>query len=423
MKKCNYDYSSLSKQYLKYGDVMYLMSHINEHSLLCMHYQLTETKMYGIDEVSRKIYGLNLTNNIKRLYASMKSSVYKPLPVKRLHIPKPNGKLRPIGIPAYEDKLVQGVMASILNAIYENVFLNCSYGFRSHRNCHLALKDLNKTILNNDVNYIVEADIKSFFDNVNHNELLKFIKEIIKDKKFIQYIEKFLKAGVIEDAKHLRTKRGTPQGGLISPVLANIFLHYVLDKWFENYIRPKCNYCHLIRYADDFIVCFKSYKDACWFQNELKNRFKEYHLELESSKTKIIIFEKYSNLAQTFDFLGFTISTNNNKEQFNINYTISIKSLNKEKKSIKYKIKKYCRKHRLVYYKDFYKLIKYLNIILSGIYKYFNTYTSQPYLDDIYNYAILQLKNCLTKKQFRRIKQLIGTIPIVEPSTSKTIKL
>lgn len=415
-----YDYSSITKQFKGYGNVRYVMSHINLTSLESMHYQLDETKEYGIDKVSRKQYSLNLHSNITKLLSKMKQMTYKPYPVKRIYIPKSNKKLRPIGVPSYSDKLVQGVMANILNAIYEHIFLDCSFGFRPNRNCHQALKRLNEVVTNNDVNYIVEADIKSFFDNVNHQNLLNFMKPIIQDKRFMYYTHAFLKAGVIEDTDFSRTRKGTPQGGLISPILANIYLHYILDQWFEDFIRPKCNFCYLIRYADDFIVCFKEKNDSEWFLKQLTNRFKQYKLELEPSKTRAIDFYKSSS---TFDFLGFTISKiESNNKQDNIDYTISSKSFQNKKSSIKYKIKKYRNEHRLVYKDDFNRFIVYLNSVLSGIYKYYNTCTSTPYLDKLYNYTILQLKNHLTKKQIRGIKQQITTIPLVESSTYKTIK-
>lgn len=168
-----------------------------------------------------------------------------------------------MGIPAYEDRLVQGCMAYVLNEIYETKFLECSYGFRPNRNCHQAIREINQTIMTKKVNYILDADIKSFFDNVDHTWLMEFLKHDIEDKNFLRYISRFLKSGVIENLKYYESDKGTPQGGLISPVLANVYLHYVLDLWFEKGIKPKLKgEAYLVRYCDDFIIMFQYENEA-----------------------------------------------------------------------------------------------------------------------------------------------------------------
>ena len=177
----------------------------------------SSNKASGVDEVTKDKYGLNLEENIDDLLKRMKSFSYRPQPVRRTYIPKANGKLRPLGIPAFEDKLVQGCMAYVLNEIYETKFLNCSYGFRENRNCHMAIEEINNHIMRDKVNYILDCDIKGFFDNVDHYWMMEFLKHDIGDKNFLRYIVRFLKSGIIEDLKYYESDKGTPQGGLISP--------------------------------------------------------------------------------------------------------------------------------------------------------------------------------------------------------------
>lgn len=190
-----------------------LMHKVNKETLKLQHDKQLSNKASGIDGITKEQYEEYLDNNLENLIKRMKSFSYKPQAVRRTYIPKANRSLRPLGIPSYEDKLVQGEMADILNEIYENIFLDCSYGFRPNRNCHDVIKYINQTIMTKKVNYIVEADIKGFFDNVNHEWLIKFLKETIQDKNFLRYIKRFLIAGYMEDMKHYETDKGTPQGG------------------------------------------------------------------------------------------------------------------------------------------------------------------------------------------------------------------
>ena len=284
-----------------------IMHKVNKETLKEQHKKQQKNKASGIDKITKEEYDKNLSNNLDNLLKRMKSFSYKPQPVRRTFIPKANGKLRPLGIPSYEDKLVQGAMSEILNEIYENIFLDCSYGFRPKRNCHDVIKYIDNTIMTRKVNFIVEADIKGFFDNVSHEWLMKFLELVIQDKNFLRYIKRFLKSGYMEEMKRYESDMGTPQGGLISPVLANVYLHYALDLWIEKIVKPRCKgEVHYVRYADDFIVMFQYREEAERFLNALSKRLNKFNLELELTKTRIIPFGKYFGTKENFDFLGFT---------------------------------------------------------------------------------------------------------------------
>ena len=226
---------------------------INAHSLKACHWWSDGKKATGVDRVTKEEYEANLDDNLADLVARMKKQAYKPQPVRRVYIPKPGtSKQRPLGIPAYEDKLVQAVLAEILNAIYEADFLDCSYGFRPGRGCHNALATLAAIIEREPVNYIVDADIKGFFDHVDHDWLMKFLGVRIADQNLLRIIARFLKAGVLEAGIRYDTPVGTPQGGVVSPILGNIYLHYSLDLWFHLVVRKSCKgKAFMVRYADD----------------------------------------------------------------------------------------------------------------------------------------------------------------------------
>ncbi len=288
---------------------------LNVRFLKECYYSLGRDRASGIDGVSWTEYGKDLDGNLNNLVTRLKVKRYKPLPSKRVYIPKNEHEERPLGLPALEDKIVQKGISRILEAIYEADFLNCSYGFRPARNCHQAINAVDKTIMTKPISYVIEADIKGYFDNVSHKWMMEFLQVRIKDPSFLLLIRRFLKAGYFEAGQIVATEQGTPQGGNLSPILSNIFLHYVLDLWFEKKVKPQARgACHLVRYADDFI-CMVQYKgDAQRIEQALRERFAKFDLELHPEKTRIISFGRYerenanrqNRKTNTFDFLGFT---------------------------------------------------------------------------------------------------------------------
>lgn len=284
---------------------------INEKLLVTCHEELEKDKAVGIDGMTKASYEENLKDNIRNLVQRLKLHAYKPQPVKRTYIPKGKGEKRPLGIPAYEDKIVQMALKKIVEAIFEQDFLDMSYGFRPNRGCHKAIIQLDRMIMQK-TSYIVDADIKGFFNNVNHDWLIKFVSERISDPNIIRLIKKYLKAGILESGKIEMPQKGTPQGSILSPILANIYLHYVLDLWFEIIVKKRARgQAGIVRYADDFVCCFQYKSDAINFFADLKHRMNKFGLEIAEEESKIIEFGRFANTglkkkAETFDFLGFT---------------------------------------------------------------------------------------------------------------------
>ena len=288
---------------------------LDEEFLKECYNKLERNRAGGIDGVSWQEYGKQLDENIKRLVERMKAKRYKPQPVLRVYIPKDEHSKRPLGLPAVEDKIVQKGIACILEAIYEQDFLDCSYGFRPGRDCHQALKEVNTIFTLEPINHVVEADIKGFFDNVSHEKLMELMGRRINDPSFLLLIRRFLKAGYVENGKQYATEEGTPQGGNLSPILTNIFLHYVLDEWLEKEIKPRMRgVIRLVRYADDHICMVQYADEAAETMEAMKARYSEYGLELNAEKSRVISFGRYeeenarrqNRKANAFDFLGFT---------------------------------------------------------------------------------------------------------------------
>ena len=273
-------------------------------------------KAVGVDGIRKDAYAVGVEGRIADLSTRLRQLGYHPKPSRRVYIPKANGGTRPLGIPSFEDRIVQDRLSQILQAIWEPEFRACSYGFRPNRGAHDALKRVAEIITTERTQWVVEADIKGFFTNVSHDHLMRFLEHRIGDPCLLRTIKRFLKAGVMEDGQFSASESGTPQGGLVSPVLANIYLHYVLDWWFEGVYAPSCRgRAFMVRYADDYVCCFQDESDAKRFMSAMTERLASFSLEVEPSKTTLIRFGSRAmrdcdqdgrRRPATFSFLGLT---------------------------------------------------------------------------------------------------------------------
>lgn len=327
----------IGHQSARYPVVQNLMHNVNEQALVEEHRKQARKKATGVDGIDKASYDEHAEESISGLVQRMRQFQYRPQPVRRTYIPKCNGKMRPLGIPAYEDRLVQGVMANLLNEVYEARFLDCSYGFRPKRKAHDVVQSINQTIMTKKVNYVLEADIKSFFDNVDHDWLMKFLAHDIQDKNFLRYVKRFLIAGIMEGTEVRDSDRGTPQGGSISPVLANVYLHYVLDLWFEKAVKPKLRgEAYYVRYADDFLILFQYENEARTVMEALKARLGKFSLEVAEEKTRILPIGRFKGTKEDFDFLGFTFyNTKTRGGKYRLGVRTSKKKLKTKKQTAK----------------------------------------------------------------------------------------
>jgi group II intron reverse transcriptase/maturase len=269
----------------------------------------------GVDGVTATAYAAHLAENLRALQARVKAQQYRPHPVRRVHLPKHGGGTRPIGVPALEDKLVQGAVRLVLEAIYEQDFLACSHGFRPGRSPHQALTALEQALVRQKVSYVLDIDIRRCFDSLDRAHLMRFVQHRVKDRSILRLLRGWLRAGVLEGDRRVPSETGTPQGGVISPLLANIYLHYVLDLWAERRMRKVLRgELVLVRYADDVVVGFQYRDDAEAFQQALAARLNQFGLELNTTKTRLLEFGRFAReraarrggKPETFDFLGFT---------------------------------------------------------------------------------------------------------------------
>lgn len=366
--------------------------------------KLNKKSAPGVDRVTAWQYRENLEGNIAKLVESVKGGWYRAKLVLRRFISKGGGRLRPLGIPATSDKLLQRAVTMILEAIYESIFLTCSFGYRPHIGALDAIKELSYQLQFRGYNYVVEADIRSFFDNINHDLLMEMLSKKIDDKLFLRLICKWLKAGVLEEGKVINPLTGTPQGGIISPILANIYLHYVLDAWFEEVVKAHCRgEVYLCRYADDFVCLFQYEDDARRFYKALGLRLEKYGLSLAEDKTRMIRFSRLHMEDKTwFEFLGFEFRWGTNRA--GKPQVLKRTSKKKFRNSLK-DFLKWCKSNRNMRMTElFYKL----NAKLRGYYNYYGVRGNYDSLASFFYHAVNILFKWLNRRSQRKSYNWVG---------------
>lgn len=361
--------------------------------------ELNKSSASGVDKVTAADYEQELIGNIQDLVQRLKSKTYRAKLVRRVYIPKENGGERPLGIPALEDKLVQLACAKILGAIYEQDFLPVSYGYRPGRGAKDAVLDLGFNLQYGKFGYVAEADIKGFFDNMEHDHLLEFLSRRIDDRAFLNLIRKWLKAGILEpDGAILDPETGTPQGGIVSPILSNVYLHYVLDQWFEETVKVRCRgQAILIRYADDFVCAFQLRKDAYRFYEAMPKRLNKYGLEVAPDKTRILRFSRFHpGLKRRFTFLGFELYWN---RDYRGDLRVMKRTARKKLQSAKRRMKEWIRGKR---HQDERAFMKTLNRKLIGHYNYYGVRSNERSLGSFYTFAIECVYKWLNRRGGKR---------------------
>jgi len=406
----------------KHGQLQTVMHYVNADTLKAEHKRQKTGKATGVDQVTKEEYGENLEENVGSLLNRMKTFSYRPQPVRRTYIPKEGSenKFRPLGIPSYEDKLVQGAMRNILDAVYEGKFYDFSYGFRAGKSPHQAIKEVNNLIMFKKINWVVDVDIKGFFDNLDHEWLMKFLGNDIQDKNFLRYIKRFLKAGIMEDLERYESDQGAPQGGLISPVCANVYLHYVLDMWFDKVVKANCKGdAFIVRYADDFVCMFQQEDEARKFFADLKARLAKFGLEIAEDKSRIIHFGRFAGKdgkTETFDFLGFThINGKTRAGQYTVVHRVSKKKM---------KVKRVKIKEWLKYniWDKIPNVIANLNRKLNGLYQYYGISGNSKSLQDIDLFVkralflALKRRSQRSKMTWERLNKILAQFPLVRPT-------
>jgi RNA-directed DNA polymerase len=381
--------------------------------------RVRKTGASGVDEVTAQEYEKELEENLRSLLERFKSGRYYAPPVKRVYIPKGDGKMRPIGIPALEDKILQRAVVMVLEPLYEEDFLDVSYGFRPGRSVHDALGGLWKAAMNRGGCWVLEVDIKSYFDTVEHAFLREFVKRRVRDGVILRTIGKWLKAGVMEDGMIHYPKEGTPQGGVISPLLSNIYLHEVLDVWFEKEVRPRLwGEAALIRYADDYVILCTSKRDAQRIEAVLPKRFGKYGLKIHEEKTRLLDFRcpmGEGGKSETFVFLGFTHYWGKSRKG---RWVIKRKTAKKKLKAAICRVYGWCKEHRHDPVKEQWKA---LSVKLRGHYQFYGITCNSRSLSSFYEAVKRSWRKWLERRSrgrempWERFERLLQRYPLPRP--------
>jgi group II intron reverse transcriptase/maturase len=410
-----------------------LLHHVDIAALRRSFYRLKRNASAGVDGETVASYEPELDEKLRALHARVHKGSYRPLPIRRVYIPKADDGRRPIGIPALEDKIVQGAVAEVLNVIYEVDFLDCSYGFRSGRSPHDALNAVFDGVMRQHVNYVLDADIRSFFDSVDHEKMMRALQERIADRRVLRLIGQWLKAGILESGECRIPEEGTPQGALISPLLANVYLHYALDKWVARWqADPRRGPMIFVRYADDFIIGFKHEHDAQKMLADLKARMAQCGLALNEGKTRLIEFGRFAaerrarrgeRRPETFDFLGFThYCSETRKGRFLLKRKTIGKRLRGKVKQLRKEMME--RMHTAVSEQH-----KWLCSVLRGHYAYFGVRCNVHCLHAFWRQVQRLWHHALRRRDgkrsltWERFEQLLELFPLPEPTITHTRRL
>jgi len=382
-----------------------LFGRIDKEWLLDSWKHLNKNAAWGVDKVSAREYEQDLEGNTQRLVERLKTRSYRAKLVRRHYIPKANGKQRPLGIPAIEDKLLQCAVTRLLQAIYEQDFLPCSFGYRLGVGAQDAVTTLTRELLFGRYGYVVEADIKGFFDHMSHEWILRMLEQRIDDKALLWLIGKWLKAGVLDtDGTVIHPETGTPQGGIVSPVLSNVYLHYALDLWFDQVVKPNCEGdAYLCRYADDFVCLFRHKKDAERFYEALGSRLGKFGLEMAPDKTKIISFSRFRKWEKaSFEFLGFEFRWG----VYSGGRDMVIRRTSRKKfRMALAALTEWCSKNRHLNLGRWFHL---LSAKLRGYYNYYGVFGNSKSLQEYYHEVVRIVFKWLNRRSQRRSKNWTG---------------
>lgn len=402
-----------------------LAHHIDVEWLKEAHRRTRKDGAAGVDGISAAEYERDLENNLRSLHERAKTGTYRAPPVRRVNIPKGDGRTRPIGIPTFEDKILQRAVAMVLEAVYEQDFLPCSYGFRPNRSAHDALKALREATMKMGGGWILEVDIRQYFDTLDHGQLRDILGKRIGDGSLMRLIGKWLNAGVMEGMAVRHPETGTPQGGVISPILSNVYLHEVLDTWFEREVKPRLKgQATLVRYADDFILLFEREDDARRVHDVLPKRFGKYGLELHPEKTRLVRFTRPKSKSDkdddddpgSFDLLGFTHHWALSRNGY---WVVMLKTAkNRFSKAVR-TITEWCRTHRHLSVKEQHAA---LTRKLRGHYSYFGVMGNATALWRFKRLVYVAWRSWLNRRSQRarvtweRMRQLSEKYPLLHPS-------
>lgn len=397
-----------------------LLHHITPQLLLDAYNNLNKKAAKGVDGESWQSYGEGIGEKVKRLHTKIHTGRYKPQPSKRIWLPKPDGRQRPIGIAVVEDKVVQQALVWVIESIYEEYFLGFSYGFRPKRHQHKALDALYVALTQRKVSWVIDADIKGFFDNIDHDWMMKFLEHRISDKRVLSLVEKMLKAGVSDEGQWSASQLGSPQGSVLSPLLANIYLFYVLDLWINKWRKHNARgEIYIVRYADDFVIGCQYRDDSYRLLNALKMRMKKFNLTLHEEKTRLLEFGRFAkqNRAkrgegkpETFTFLGFTHICSELRS--NGNFTVKRLTIAKKQRAKLQEIKTLLNKNRHV---NLVKQGKWLRSVVIGYANYYGVPGNTKALSNfrgqvckIWRKALRRRSNKARKLNWYKMKRIIS---------------